>query len=299
MSPAIPLQAVRGGKRARGPPVFKKDSLVRFPLRLGDDAFQAHRISVAKRAQLVRVMVAFRNLMDAYSPLAYRACATSALREAKNRSEVVRAVRQASGITLEVISGRDEAEIIYANRSERNLKEKAAYLYIDVGGGSTQLTLFFGGLNVASCSFDIGTVRILKDLVPATRWREMRAWISQVTNGREPIGGIGSGGNINKIFMMAGARPGRPVTAKILKELTRRISAYDLEDRVRVLGLRPDRADVIVPALTIFRRVMKWAGVPKIYVPFIGLADGLVHQLYEDHVRARDGRPLAFGIKGR
>jgi exopolyphosphatase/guanosine-5'-triphosphate,3'-diphosphate pyrophosphatase len=268
-----------------GPPVFKKDSLVRFPLRLGDDAFLEHHISAAKANQLVRIMVAFRHLMDAYAPLGYRACATSAMRESENRDEIVRRVREASGLDLEVVSGRTEAEIIFANHSERDLNGRADCLYIDVGGGSTQLTLFAAGRSAASRSFDIGAIRILKDLVRPEQWRDMRAWVAETTSGRDEVRGIGSGGNINKIFLMAGKKTGRPVTAKMLKELERLLASYGVEDRVRVLGLRPDRADVIVPALTIFRRVMKWAGIRELYVPFIGLSDGLVHQLYERYVR--------------
>jgi exopolyphosphatase/guanosine-5'-triphosphate,3'-diphosphate pyrophosphatase len=272
-----------------GPPIFKKDSLVRFPLRLGDDAFLQHRISPGKVDQMVGVMIAFRNLMDAYAPLAYRACATSAMREAANRDEILRSVRKASGIELEVISGRTEAEIIYANHSERELDEKAAYLYIDVGGGSTQVTLFAKGRSLASRSFDIGAIRILKKLVSPAQWRDMKRWIAQVASEQGPLLAIGSGGNINKIFMLAGNKVGRPVSAKKLKELDRLLSSHSVEERVRLFGLRPDRADVIVPALTIFRRVMKWAGIRKIHVPIMGLADGLIHQLYDRYVGERAG----------
>lgn len=268
-----------------GPPVFKKDSLVRFPLRLGDDAFLEHHISAVKANHLVRIMVAFRNLMDAYSPLGYRACATSAMREAENRDEIVRRVREASGLELEVVSGRTEAEIIFANHSERDLDLLADYLYIDVGGGSTQLTLFAAGRSAASRSFDIGAIRILEDIVRPEQWRDMKAWIVEATSDRAKVHGVGSGGNINKIFLMAGRKTGRPVSAKKLKEIDRLLTSYDVGDRVRVLGLRPDRADVILPALTIFRKVMKWADVRELYVPFIGLSDGLIHQLYERYIR--------------
>ncbi|HVP91907.1 MAG TPA: hypothetical protein VMS75_11900 [Terriglobales bacterium] len=274
-------QVLEGGDA----PVFKKDSLVRFPLRLGDDAFLEHRISAAKAGHLVQVMIAFRHLIDAYDPLAYRACATSAMREAGNRNEIIGAVREASGIDLEVIPGRTEAEIIFENHSERDLEEKATYLYIDVGGGSTQLTLFAKGRSAASRSFDIGAIRILEGLVSRPQWRDMQGWVTNVASGRDPVLGIGSGGNINKIFLLTGNKVGRPVSAKKLKEVSRTLTSLSVEDRVRQLGLRPDRADVIVPALQIFRRVMKWAGIRKIHVPFIGLSDGLIHELYERHVR--------------
>lgn len=264
-----------------GAPVFKKDSLVRFPLRLGDDAFLEHRIPAGKVDQLVQVMIAFRHLIDAYAPLACRACATSALREATNRNRIIRAVKEGSGIELEVVSGRTEAEIIYANHSERNLDETAAYLYIDVGGGSTQLTLFAEGRSVASRSFNIGAIRILKALVTPAQWRDMKSWVAEVASGRDPLYGIGSGGNINKIYMLAGNKAGLPLSAKKLKKVERLLSPHDIEERVRLFGLRPDRADVIVPALTIFRQIMKWADIQKIHVPIIGLSDGLIHQLYD------------------
>jgi exopolyphosphatase/guanosine-5'-triphosphate,3'-diphosphate pyrophosphatase len=267
------------------PPIFKKDTLIRFPLRLGDDAFLEHHISAAKANQLVRIMVAFRHLMDAYAPLGYRACATSAMRESENRDEIVRRIREVSGLDLEVVSGRTEAEIIFANHSERDLNGRADYLYIDVGGGSTQLTLFAAGRSAASRSFDIGAIRILKDIVRPEQWRDMKDWIAETTADRDDVHGIGSGGNINKVFLLAGKKPGRPVSAKKLKEIERLLTSYEVEDRVRRLGLRPDRADVIVPALTIFRRVMKWADIRQLYVPFIGLSDGLIHQLYEKYVR--------------
>lgn len=271
-----------------GPAFFKKDSLVRYPLRLGDDAFVTHRISAAKAGQLVQVMVAYRHLIDAYGPLSYRACATSALREAENRSEVVRAVRQASGLEVEVITGRTEAEIIFANHSERDLDSAATYLYIDVGGGSTQLTLFEEGRSADSRSFNIGAIRILEGLVSREKWQDMRDWVTGVTSGQGPVLGIGSGGNVNKIFLLTGKKVGRPLSARMLKEVERALSPLSAEDRIRQFGLRPDRADVIVPALRIFRRVMKWGGIKKLHVPFIGLSDGLIHQLYERYVQ--DGR---------
>ncbi len=264
-----------------GPPVFKKDSLVRFPLRLGEDAFLGRRISAEKSAQLVQVMSAFRRLIDAYAPLAFRACATSALREAENRVEIVRAVRREAGIELEVVDGRTEAEIIYSNHAERDLDQDAPYLYIDVGGGSTQLTLFAEGRSVDSRSFNIGTIRILREIVTRNQWREMKSWIRQSCEPRGSLTAIGSGGNINKVFLLAGKKPGRPLSRKTLNEIERYLSHYDYEEKVRLLGLRPDRADVIVPALEIFLHVMNWAGIEKIHVPFIGLSDGLIHRLYE------------------
>jgi exopolyphosphatase/guanosine-5'-triphosphate,3'-diphosphate pyrophosphatase len=267
------------------PPVFKKDSLIRFPLRLGDDAFLARRITPEKAGQLVQVLAAYRQLIDAYQPVAFRACATSALREADNRTEIVEAVKRASGIDLEIVDGRTEAEIIYSNHFERNLDPDRSCLYIDVGGGSTQLTLFSQGRTFESRSFNIGAIRLLKGLVQSSTWKELKRWLKETTREVESPVAIGSGGNINKVFMLAGKKLGKPLTYKKLKEISRFISRFEVEERIRLLGLRPDRADVIVPATEIFLQVMKWARISQMYVPFIGLSDGLIHQLYENAMR--------------
>jgi exopolyphosphatase / guanosine-5'-triphosphate,3'-diphosphate pyrophosphatase len=274
-------------------PVFKKDSLIRFPLRLGEDSFQARRITPEKAGQLVQVMAAYRKLIDAYKPLAFRACATSALREADNRDDIVKAVRLASGIDLEVVDGRAEAEIIYSNHFERNLDAGRACLYVDVGGGSTQLTLFSQEGKLESRSFDIGAIRLLEDLVQRSTWREMKRWLKKMTHEIEPPVAIGSGGNINKVFMLAGRKLGKPLSYKKLKDLARFISRFEVDERIRLLGLRPDRADVIVPAAQIFLQVMKWARISQIYVPLIGLSDGLIHLLYEDYNKKPKGTEAA------
>jgi len=267
------------------PPVFKKDSLIRFPLRLGDDSFLARRITPEKTGQLVQVLAGYRRLIDAYQPLAFRACATSSLREADNRTDIVEAVKRESGIDLEIVDGRTEAEIIYANHFERNLNADRSFLYVDVGGGSTQLTLFSQGGTFESGSFNIGAIRLLKGLVRDSTWKEMKRWLKKTTRPAGSLVAIGSGGNINKVFVLAGKKLGKPLTYKKLKDLYRFISRFEVEERIRLLGLHPDRADVIVPATEIFLQVMKWARISQLYVPFIGLADGLIHLLYESAKR--------------
>jgi exopolyphosphatase / guanosine-5'-triphosphate,3'-diphosphate pyrophosphatase len=275
------------------PPVFKKDSLIRFPLRLGDDSFLAHRITPEKAGQLVQVLTGYRQLLDAYQPLAFRACATSALREADNRTDIVEAVKRASGIDLEIVDGRTEAEIIYANHFERNLNADRSFLYVDVGGGSTQLTLFSRGGTFESRSFNIGAIRLLKGLVRDSTWKEMKRWLKETTRPAGSLVAIGSGGNINKVFVLAGKKLGKPLTYKKLKDLYQFISRFEVEERIRLLGLHPDRADVIVPATEIFLQVMKWARISQLYVPFIGLADGLIHLLYEKAQRqAQPAEPV-------
>lgn len=266
-------------------PFFKKEALIRMPLRLGDDAFVRRRISEAKAEMLVSTLLGFKHLIDAYQPLAYLACATSAMREVENGAEIVQKIYGRSGIRLHIIDGAEEAEMIYANHFEERLEKDKSYLYVDVGGGSTELTFFSGGRSAASASFNIGTVRILENLVPEERWREMKKWIKKSVVNRQNVYGIGSGGNINKLFELARQKEGKPLSYKKLREIFQMVVAYSYEERIKILDLKPDRADVIVPALRIYLSVMKWGGISKIYVPQIGLADGIIHVLYERYKR--------------
>lgn len=268
-------------------PFFKKEALMRFPLRLGEDAFTQRRISDANREKLIHIMRAYRQFIEAYEPITYRACATSAMREVENGQEIVEQIRAEAGLQLEIIHGKQEAEIIFANHFERKLNPRKTYLYIDVGGGSTELTVFDNAKSTVSRSFKIGTVRLLKGMVPNERWKEMKHWIHEHTGKPKPDAAIGSGGNINKIFRIARRKEGKPVPYKQLREIDKMLNGYSFEERIRRLNLRPDRADVIIPASRIYLSVMKWADIPKIYVPQIGLADGIVHLLYEEYRRER------------
>ena len=263
-------------------PFFRKDSLIRIPLRLGSDAFTQHRISDLNAEKLINTLTGFRYLIDAYQPIDYLACATSAMREVENGPEIVAKIRENSGIELKIIDGKDEAEMIIANHFEEQLDKENAYLYIDVGGGSTEITIFVKGQVVASHSFNIGTVRLLEHLVKESAWKEMRKWIKENTK-KLNISSIGSGGNINKIFSLARQKTGKPITYRKVKEIAKMVSSYTYEDRIRVLGLKPDRAEVLVPASRIYISAMKWAKSKQIYVPQIGLADGIVHLLYEKY----------------
>lgn len=288
-SNAVRLLLARVFEEEGQPAFFKKEALVRMPLRLGDDAFTRHEITAGKADRLVSTMTGFRHLIEAYEPIDYMACATSAMREATNGDVIAQRVRERSAIDLQIIGGKQEAEIIYANHLERQFGGERAYLYIDVGGGSTELTLFARGRTVASRSFRIGTVRLLEDLVPARRWHEMRAWVREAVDDIAPIQGIGSGGNINKLFRLAQCKEGKPLGLKRLKAIFEMLNAYTYEQRIRVCGLRADRADVIIPAAQIYLAVMGWAGIKKIHVPEVGLADGVVHILYEKHLAGRQG----------
>jgi exopolyphosphatase/guanosine-5'-triphosphate,3'-diphosphate pyrophosphatase len=271
-------------------PVSRKESLIRLPLRLGDDAFTEHRISDAKVEQLIHTFIGFKHLITVYEPLEYMACATSAMREADNGPAIMAAIRERSGIACQVIDGKTEADMIYANHIGYRLDTPTSYLYIDVGGGSTELTLFAQGQSVVSHSFDIGTVRLLRDLVPETHWKAMKQWIKDSCTGYGPITAIGSGGNINKINKLlrsSKSKSGTPIGFKRLKKLDKFLRSYTFEERVSLLALRPDRADVIIPACQIYLSVMKWANISDMYIPQIGLVDGMVQILYEQYKKNR------------
>jgi exopolyphosphatase / guanosine-5'-triphosphate,3'-diphosphate pyrophosphatase len=265
-----------------GETVFKKSSLIRVPIRLGEDSFATQIISPKKEEQLVKTMIAFRNLIDVSEVISYRACATSAMREARNSQSVVDRILLESGIKVEVIEGQKEAEIIYANHTAELINSRKTYLYIDVGGGSTELTLFSNGKICASKSFNIGTIRLLKGMVSKERWQEMKEWIVEATAKYENISGIGSGGNINKLVGLARKKDDRQISYSKLKELYSSLSLYTVEERITLMGMNPDRADVILPATEIFITVMKTANIQKIMVPQIGLSDGIIHLLYEN-----------------
>jgi exopolyphosphatase / guanosine-5'-triphosphate,3'-diphosphate pyrophosphatase len=264
-------------------PSFKKADLVRVPLRLGDDAFRAKKISREKIDKLLLVMKSFRALIDFYEVDGLRAAATSAMRDATNGTEITALIKKETGIAIEIIDGKTEAQIIFANHIAEELDQDHDYIYIDVGGGSTELTLFSKSQVVTSRSFNIGTIRMLNDLVSKELWTSFKDWIKETTRDhKRPLMAIGSGGNINKLFKMSRFKHGQPLSLDKLKELHEMLEGYTLDERMRTLGLNPDRADVIVPAARIYRTAMKAAQTDEILVPQIGMADGLIHLLYED-----------------
>lgn len=268
-----------------GEPVFKKAELVRMPIRLGEDAFRFKRITEEKKEKLAKTMKAFKLLIDVFGAVDFRACATAAMREADNGPEVIRYIKQQSGIEIEIIDGKTEAQIIYSNHIEEHLDHDQSYLYIDVGGGSTELTLFARNKVVASQSFNIGTIRLLHDQVSKETWNYFKDWVKEKTIPYYPLTAIGSGGNINKLFKMADKKENKPLTLAKIQEVYSFLKEFSVEDRITRLGLNPDRADVIVPATKIFLTVMKTAVIDKILVPQIGLSDGIIHLLYEKNKR--------------
>jgi len=263
---------------------FKKNTLVRVPLRLGDDAFLDGHISERKVEELLKTMMAFRNLMDVYHVTEYLACATSAMREADNGADIIKRVKQLANVDLEIIEGQREANIIYANHIEENLDIKKSYLYIDVGGGSTELSVFVNRVPVASKSFDIGTIRILDNQDKDETWEEMRNWVKDNTKSLKNLAGIGTGGNINKLFRMSDEKDGMPLSFLKLKSIYNQLNSHSLKERITVFGLNPDRADVIIPACEIYITLMKWTGIKQVYVPKVGLADGIINLLIEENL---------------
>jgi exopolyphosphatase/guanosine-5'-triphosphate,3'-diphosphate pyrophosphatase len=263
---------------------FKKNTLIRVPLRLGDDAFLHHHLSEKKAGDLVKTMHAFKNLMDVYKVSQYMACATSAMREAKNGAEVVKQIKDEANIDLQIIHGQVEAKIIYASHAEQNIDRTKNYLYIDVGGGSTELSLFSAGELVASKSFNLGTIRILDNQDTEETWNAMRDFLREHTRHFKGISGIGSGGNINKLYRLSEEKNDSPMSFSKLKSLYDYLDSFSLKDRINVLGLKKDRADVIIPACEIFLSVMKWAGIKNIYVPTVGMVDGIIQTLIDEHL---------------
>jgi exopolyphosphatase/guanosine-5'-triphosphate,3'-diphosphate pyrophosphatase len=261
---------------------FKKNTLIRVPLRLGDDAFLHQQLSDKKSTDLVKTMQAFRNLMDVYKVSEYMACATSAMREAKNGTEVVKQIKEQADIDLQIVHGQTEAKIIYASHAEQNIDKGKDYLYIDVGGGSTELSLFSAGDLIASKSFNIGTIRILDNQDTDETWNAMKDFIREHTRHFKGVSGIGTGGNINKLYKLSEEKGNAPLTFGKLKSLYDYLDSFSLKDRINVLGLNQDRADVIIPACEIYLSVMKWAGIKNIYVPTVGMVDGIIQTLIDE-----------------
>lgn len=265
-----------------GPKVtYKKQSLVRVPIRLGADAFLNKKFPEQKIEDFVHAMHAFKHLLEVYKPNKYRALATSAFREAENGIDVVNRVFEETGIRIEIITGKEEAEVVYANGLRDNMDQDKSYLYMDVGGGSTELTLFNNHEAVAAKSFNVGSIRLLMNAVSNETWDEMKTWVKDVSskvNGEIAL--IGSGGNINKYCKLLQKAYGEELSFEEIDSLYGKLKTMSTEDRIEQLYLNPDRADVIVPAGKIFTSVMRWSGAQKAFVPKIGVSDGVIKMLF-------------------
>ena len=268
---------------------FRKSSLVRMPIRLGQDSFTVGEISVANQARMIDAMKAFKLIMKVYGVEKYMACATSAMREANNGQELVDLIEKKSGVKIEIIDGKREAAIIASTDLHQIIQKDKTYLYIDVGGGSTEFTIFSGGKVVDSKSYKIGTVRLLNEMITDTTWKSIETWIKKQTSIYNKISIIGSGGNINKLFKMSGRAIGEPLSYIWLNAQHQFLQELTYEDRISELGLNPDRADVIIPATRIYLNAAKWSGAKKIHVPKIGLSDGIIKLLYN---KEKEGEKL-------
>ncbi|MDW5289380.1 exopolyphosphatase [Formosa sp. PL04] len=269
------------------PTKFKKSSLVRVPIRLGADVFLEEKISEKNIERMIDTMHAFNLLMKSHKVEKYKACATSAMREAKNGPAVVQQILDQADIKIDIIEGDEEAAIIAATDLNAFINPNKTYLYVDVGGGSTEFTVIDHGVTAISKSFKIGTVRLLNDMVKRETWSELEKWIKDHTKDYDKIDLIGSGGNINKIFKVSGKAIGKPLTFFYLTSYYNILQSYSYEERITELDLNQDRADVIIPAARIYLSAMKWSGAKDIYVPKIGLSDGIIKSLYYETVSSK------------
>ena len=267
-------------------PRFKKSALVRVPIRLGADSFVNGKVSDENIIRMIDAIEAFKLLMKVHHVEAYKACATSAMREASNGKEVAEEIFKKTGVKIDIINGKEEAEIISSTDLDELISSDKSYLYVDVGGGSTEFTIFSKGEIITSKSFKIGTVRLLNNTKQQNKeaFKKVEAWIKVNTKGFGKISMIGSGGNINRIFKMSGRSEGNPISYIYLNAQYQFLKKMSYTDRITELSLNPDRADVIIPATKIYLSAMKWSGSRKIYVPKIGLADGIIKGLYYNKI---------------
>ncbi len=265
-------------------PSFKKSALVRVPIRLGTDSFIKGKISEENKNRMLKAMEAFKLLMEVHGVEKYYACATSAMRDASNGNDVVTEILDKTSIKINIIDGKKEAAIIFSTDLSNVIESDKSYLYVDVGGGSTEFTVFSNGKIINSKSFKIGTVRLMNYTKDEANliWCEIENWIKDNTKNLRKLSLIGSGGNINRIFKLSGRQFGKPLSLIYMKAHYQFLKKMTYEERISELDLNPDRADVIIPATKIYLNAMKWSGAKKIYVPKIGLADGIVKSLYNN-----------------
>ncbi len=266
---------------------FKKTSLVRVPIRLGEDVFKSKKVSQENITRMIDAMQAYQLLMKTHKVVRYKACATSAMREAENGEEIVQLIKEKTGIQIHIIDGKDEAAIIAMTDLHQLINTDATYLYVDVGGGSTEFTLYHNGNNITSRSFKLGTVRLLNNLVSEQVWKDVENWIKENTENYNRIALIGSGGNINNIFKNSGKSMGKPLSFLYLSSYYKLLNSLTYEERIWQLNLNQDRADVIVPAVRIYLSAMKWSSAREIHVPKIGLSDGIIKSLYNEKLNNR------------
>ena len=269
-------------KEEQGKAHFSKVLMLRVPLRLGFDVFDIGKISEKKEKNMIRLMKAFRHLMKIYDVKHCRACATSAMRDAKNGMDIIKQIEKKTGVHIDIIDGQEEAKIIYNNHVEHMEDQKGNYMYVDVGGGSTEINLLSEGQLVCSRSYNIGTVRMLNNAVKDSEWERLKNDLAELVKSYPQTNIIGSGGNINKLYRLADKKNKKKMTMQVsvLQELHTRLKALSLEERMEQFGMKPDRADVIIPAGEIFLTIANIIGASYIHVPVIGLSDGIIDELY-------------------
>lgn len=261
---------------------FQKNALVRAPIRLGEDSFTLGEISKKSLKRMIRAMKAFKLLMKVHGVSHYQAYATSALREANNSSDVIERVKKMTGIKIEIIDGRKEAEIISNSKISDFLNSQKTFLFVDVGGGSTEFTIINEGKRVCSKSFKIGTVRLINNLVDDRIWEAIKNWINKNAKPYHKITLMGSGGNINKLFKLSNIKEGKPLSVIKLNQIFLELESLSYEDRIVKFELNPDRADVIIPAARIYLKALEWSGGQRIYVPKFGLSDGMIKYMHKN-----------------
>lgn len=261
---------------------FKKMQLMRVPLRLGFDIFKNGALSDKKAEKLRRLMKAYRQIMKIYDVYDYRACATSAMRDASNGIDVIKKIYKETGLNIEIIDGKEEAHIVYSNHIECMADRTGAYIYVDVGGGSTEINFLMNGELQSSVSYNIGTVRLLTEKVKPTEWQRLEADLQAMMTSTDHINIIGSGGNINKIYRMTAVKDKELQRMPIysVQVIYDQLRPLTIEQRMERFALKADRADVIIPAAEIFLRIAHIVHAAYIHVPVIGLADGIIDELF-------------------
>lgn len=261
----------------------EKSTLIRIPLRLGEDTFSLGKISNERVENLLNTMKAFKYLIQVYKPVDFKACATAAIREASNGKEVVKLVKEHVGLNIEIVDGVKEAELICASHHIDEGAVFANYMYIDVGGGSTEISIISDKTLVESYSFKIGTIRMLNGELKNSEWDELERWLRIINKKYNYIIAVGSGGNINKLSKLYGKKDAKQLSLKAISHGLKHLESYSLDERIEYMGLRPDRADVIIPAAKIFITILKIMKLDKIMIPRIGLTDGLIHKIYQEY----------------
>ncbi len=270
---------------ADGHSFVKKIAYIRVPLRLGEEVFENNRISKKKLEHFTKTIESFRLVSEIFEVTQLRAVATSAMREAKNRKKVIEKIQKETDVEIEIISGDEEAELIFSTFFLLDFDKSIPFLVIDVGGGSTEISVFEKGKKVASKSFNVGTIRLLKEKVKADLWTEIHNWITKYVDLSMHHQVFGTGGNINKIHKLLGASAKDPISLAAIQKFKAELAPLTLDQRVDQFQLKPDRADVIVPAMDIYTYIMKEINCNEIRVPKIGLADGMIYDMYIQHAK--------------